>query len=126
MTKFCFRLEGIMIYNCKKKILYPPKNFIKKNCDIKEYKTNILVDECLSEEIESLWSNGIRTTGCCCGHGKYLGFINVRKDDIDKMECLGYQHYIFDDDFGGKDRRDTFIPKSCYHYYDGYIDSFQG
>ena len=67
----------IMIYNCKKRIIYPPKNFITYNCDSKKYKTNILVDECLADEIESLWNKGIRTAGCCCGHGKYLGFINI-------------------------------------------------
>lgn len=61
-----------------------------------------------------------------CGHGKYLGFINVYQDDIEKMEHLGYQHYIFEDDFGGEKRKDTFIPKSYGHIYDGYIDSFQG
>lgn len=100
-----------MIYNCKKRIIYPHKNFIAYNYDSKKYKTNILVDECLADEIESLWNKGIRTTGCCCGHGKYLGFINVYQDDIEKMEHLGYQHYIFEDDFGGEKRKDTFIPK---------------
>lgn len=49
----------------------------------KKYKTNILVDECLGDEIESLWNKGIRTAGCCCGHGKYLGFINVCQDGIE-------------------------------------------
>lgn len=98
-----------MIYNCKKRIIYPPKNFITYNCDSKKYKTNILVDECLADEIESLWNKGIRTAGCCCGHGKYLGFINVYQDDIEKMEHLGYQHYIFEDDFGGEKRKDTFL-----------------
>ena len=105
-----------MIYNCKKRIIYPPKNFITYNCDSKKYKTNILVDECLADEIENLWNKGIRTTGCCCGHGKYLGFINVcQDDDIEKMEHLGYQHYIFEDDFGGEKRKDKFIPKSYGH-----------
>ena len=119
--------EYIMIYNCKKRIIYPPKNFITYNCDGKKYKTNILVDECLADEIENLWNKGIRTSGCCCGHGKYLGFINVcQDDDIEKMEHLGYQHYIFEDDFGGEKRKDTFIPKSYGHIYDGYVDSFQG
>ena len=83
-----------MIYNCKKRIIYPHKNFIAYNYDSKKYKTNILVDECLADEIESLWNKGIRTTGCCCGHGKYLGFINVYQDDIEKMEHLGYLKMI--------------------------------
>lgn len=115
-----------MMYNCKKRIIYPPRNFITYNYDSKKYKNSILVDECLADEIESLWNKGIRTTGCCCGHGKYLGFINVCQDDIEKMEHFGYQHYIFEDDFGGEKRKDTFILKSYGHIYNGYIDSFQG
>ena len=115
-----------MIYNCKKKIIHPPKNFITYNCSQEEYKDSILVDECLANEIEDLWNKGIRTTGCCCGHGKFLGFINVNENDREKMEQLGYQYYIFDENFGGEKRKDTFIPKSYGHNYDGYIDSFQG
>lgn len=105
-----------MIYNCKKRIIYPPKNFITYNCDSKKYKTNILVDECLADEIESLWNKGIRTAGCCCGHGKYLGFINVYQDDIEKMEHLGYQHYIFEDDFGGEKKKRYIYSKKLWAY----------
>ena len=54
-----------MIYNCKKRIIYPHKNFITYNYDSKKYKTNILVDESIADEIESLWNKGIRTTACC-------------------------------------------------------------
>ena len=87
-----FLKENIQhIYNCNKKILYPPKNFITYNIITDEndkYKNEVKVDECLSNEIEELWSQGIKTTGCCCGHGYMLGFIEVTDDCIEEMEKL--------------------------------------
>lgn len=114
------------MYNCKKRILQPPKNFITYNLDKSRYKTHIRVDDCVADEVEHLWKLGIRTEGCCCGHGHYLGFINVVEEDCKKMEELGYQYYIYSSEFGGAERKDAFIPKSYGHNYDGYTDSFQG
>ncbi len=108
-------------YNCKTKVLYPLENFIPCNC-VEGYKTAITVDKCLADEIEELWSMGIRTTSCCCGHGVALGFIEVVKEDIPKMEELGYTHYIYEKEFGGKERLDAFIPKSYKHIYDSYYE----
>lgn len=106
-------------YSCKTQILHPPKCFIKCNCS-DEYKENVPVDACLADEIEYLWSLGIRTTGCCCGHGAILGFIEVVQEDISKMERMGYVHYIYETEVGGAERKDAFIPKSYGHIYDGY------
>ena len=106
-------------YNCRTKILYPPGNLIPCNC-AEGHKSVIPVDECLANEIEELWRKGIRTTGCCCGHGIWLGFIEVVDEDILKMEQMGYVHYIYEREFGGKERMDTFIPKSYGHIYDSY------
>mgnify|MGYP001116736770 CR=1 FL=1 len=72
------------------------------------------------DEIEELWRKGIRTTGCCCGHGIWLGFIEVVDEDITKMEQMGYVHYIYERELGGKERMDAFIPKSYGHIYDSY------
>lgn len=113
------------IYNCYKKILCPMSNFIKNNFS-EEYKESIQVDECLADEIEGLWIKGIRTTGCCCGHGKVLGFIGVQKEDISKMEDLGYVHYIYSEELGGAERKDAFIPKAYGHIYKGYSNGFWG
>lgn len=113
------------IYNCKKRILHPPENFIKYNCS-DEYKESIQVDECIADEIEELWNKGIKTMGCCCGHGLELGFIQVANDSILKMEKLGYQHYIYTDEFGGVERKDAFIPKTYGHVYNGYSSEFLG
>lgn len=113
------------MYNCSKKVLYPPKNFIPYNCDRTEYKTEICVDACLADEITELWKKGIRTMGCCCGHGRYLGMIQVLPEDAPKMLALGYEFYIYseEDNFS---RADAFIPKSYGHDYNGHTDSFLG
>lgn len=113
------------MYRCKKKVLYPPVNFIKCNCS-DEYKLSIVVDECLANEIEFLWSRGIKTTGCCCGHGISLGFIQVREEYIEVMEYLGYVHYIYPEKFGGTDRKDAFIPKTYGHIYYGFCSEYLG
>lgn len=108
------------IYNCKNVVLQIPKSLGYS------YQECIQVDKCLANEIEYLWDQGVMTLGCCCGHGKELGFINVSKNSVEKMLDLGYQFYIFPKELGGIDRRDTFIPKSTYHYFDGYSNGFLG
>ena len=34
------------------------------------------VDECIAPLVQLLNDRGVRTTGCCCGHGKGPGFIS--------------------------------------------------
>ena len=117
------------IYNCNKKILYPPKNFITYNIITDEnnkYKNEVKVDECLANEIEELWNKGIKTTGCCCGHGFVLGYIEVTGECIEDMEKLGYVHYIYPNSCGGVERKDAFIPKTYGHIYNGYSQGFLG
>lgn len=114
-----------MIYKCKKAVLIPQPKFIKCNCS-DNYKESIRVDACLADEIQYLWSNGVKTCGCCCGHGRELGFIEVTDDCIQKMRCLGYQNYIYPDEFGGTERKDAFIPKSYRHVFDGYSEHYTG
>ncbi len=52
---------------------------------------------------------GIKTTGCCCGHGYTLGFIEVTDESIEDMKRLGYIHYIYPTNCGG------YIKKRCVH-----------
>ena len=61
--------------------MYPLKNVLG---EIKEVQA-ICVDACLSLEIQELWSKGITTTGCCCGHNKVLAYIGVADSDISAM-----------------------------------------
>lgn len=117
------------VYNCNKKTLYPPKNFITYNIITDEndkYKNEVQVDECLANEIEELWSKGIKTCGCCCGHGFTLGFIEVTNDCIEDMEKLGYVHYIYPANLGGVERKDAFVPKTYGHIHNGYSHGFIG
>ena len=34
------------------------------------------LDECLVPAVEALWAIGVRTIGCCCGHGSGHGVIS--------------------------------------------------
>ncbi len=97
-----------------------PKNFLIKNIiiDKKEIFKNgtIDIDDCLVKEIKHLWRLGIHTRGCCCGHKKLKGYIEVERTDIIKMIKLGYQFY--EDDVEKRfinNNFDRFIPKSICH-----------
>ncbi len=72
-------------------------------------ENGIDVDRCLADEIIDLWKAGIRTYGCCCGHNKIQGYINVDEEDFSKAQALGYEKYVFPND---PSRDDTIIPKS--------------
>jgi len=52
---------------------------------------SICIDACMVAEIEALWAQGIRTTGCCCGHKKAPAYIGVFYDDIPRMKAMGYE-----------------------------------
>lgn len=69
----------------------------------------ICVDACLKDEILDLWSKGIRTTGCCCGHNKVPGYIGVIDQDIPLMLAMGYEvqpNEMY------SERKDSFKPNS--------------
>ena len=69
------------------------------------------IDRCIAEEIKYLWSLGIQTTGCCCGHNKQEGCIGVIDRDIEIMKKGGYKVHCKEDDLGDES---NFIPKSHY------------
>ncbi len=88
------------------------------------------IDKCIADEIQYLWSIGIRTTGCCCGHNITEGYIGVIDKDIEIMKKGGYKI-----GFNKIDLRDekNFIPRSYinekgeinyYEYKDKYKISF--
>ena len=58
-------------------------------------KNGISFDRCLYEELNLLWQQGIKTIGSCCGcHCNSLensAYIQVIKEDEQKMINLGYQ-----------------------------------
>ena len=68
----------------------------------------IPVDTCIVDQVVELWKTGVRTYGCCCGHNKLPGFINVDPEDFTKALALGYEPYEFPDD---PSRQDTVLTK---------------
>jgi hypothetical protein len=57
----------------------------------KGYTSTICVDPCIVDEIKYLWSKGIITYGCCCGHNKLQPMVNVDEKNIQKMLDMGYK-----------------------------------
>lgn len=53
----------------------------------------VMIDNCLIDEIKELWSKGVITITCCCGHNKVAGFIAVIKNHWKMMEMLGYEKF---------------------------------
>jgi len=65
------------------------KNYLNKTY------SPIKVDICIGLEIESLIKNGIRTYGCCCGHGKYKPECLVDISCKDKLNNMDYELHEF-------------------------------
>lgn len=53
-------------------------------------KSSCDVDICMVEEIKYLWSQGIVTTNCCCGHGIVPSSVCTTRASIPDMHRLGY------------------------------------
>jgi len=62
----------------------------------------ISVDTSIRPEIEVLDENGIRTIGCCCGHGVMQPYIQVAPEYVQKMHELGYEELPVDEHGNGK------------------------
>lgn len=93
----------------KKQLVVVIPNFIKLHYNTPEHniRERVTLDVELVEEIYDLWLRGIRTTGCCSGHGDYkISYIGVVDEDIEKMEKLGYKHAPHPD----PTRKDNFYP----------------
>lgn len=71
-------------------------------------KESICLDKCIADEVQYLWSLGITTTGCCCGHNRDEGQISVIDNDIPRMKELGYEVWFNRCRPGDED---SFIPK---------------
>jgi len=85
-------------------VLKIPTHMKVENGGYYSTKTTVSIDKCIAKEIQNLWRHGVHTMGCCCGHNKGNGYIQVltKKDEI-KMLNLGYVY---------KDKdKGAFIPK---------------
>lgn len=67
------------------------------------------IDKCIADEIQYLWSCGIRTTGCCCGHNIQEGYIGVIERDIEFMKKSGYKVHFNKQNLSNES---NFVPKS--------------
>ena len=100
-------------YECCYHITLPWKCKFPWEDDSEKKVKTVSIDKCLLPEILELWEMGIKTTGCCCGHGKQGAFIGVDFDDIQKMKDLGYE--VFHNECRPNDE-DSFIPKTVFNY----------
>lgn len=95
-------------YECVYNIMTPFR------CGFQDNFKYVSIDKCLIHEVINLWENGIRTTGCCCGHGdKSKAFIGVKFADIPKMKSLGY--CVAKNPCRPNDE-DSFVPKTQLKY----------
>lgn len=93
---------------------YDNQKMVMAPAHMRPYSSNgnvnwICIDTCILAEILQLWSIGISTTGCCCGHNKTNGYIGVEDKDIQNMLNFGYISVY------NKSRpfaKDSFLPKS--------------
>lgn len=106
---------GFGTYNCAYNIMLPWLVSDPCNPEAPPASHTIAVDKCLLPEVLGLWELGIKTTGCCCGHGKQAPFIGVCESDIEKMKSMRYEVV------GNPCRpnaEDSFLPKTKFLYGD--------
>lgn len=107
---------GFGTYDCSYNIMLP--YFVKDPTepDAPPEAKTVAVDKCLLPEILKLWEIGIKTTGCCCGHGQEsMSFIGVQPEYISKMKSLGYK--VRFNECRPSDE-DSFVPKTNFSYED--------
>ncbi len=71
-------------------VLVPSFIYLRYNLPEEKIRRQVSIDVCMVEEIYNLWKRGIKTIGCCCGHGGYKRNIGVEDDSIQDMIALGY------------------------------------
>ena len=107
---------GFGTYNCAYNIMLPYLVKDPTEPEAAPQPKYVAVDKCLLPEILRLWEAGIKTTGCCCGHGRpEMAFIGVRPEYIDRMKELGYTVFYNSCRPGDED---SFIPMTKLEYGD--------
>lgn len=96
-------------FKCAYNIMLPYLVTDPAEPDRQPFPKTVCVDKCLLPEIVSLWERGIKTTGCCCGHGKQPPFIGVGEEYIATMKELGYRVQPNECRPGAED---LFVPKT--------------
>lgn len=81
---------------------------LRYNAPGRELRETVGLDVCIADEIADLWARGIVTTGCCCGHNRTIGYIDVAPEYIPQMKKMGYK-VILNPQY--PDAEDSFLPK---------------
>lgn len=103
-------------YNCAYNIMLPWLVIDPTEPDKPKEPKYVCIDKCLLPEILHLWEMGIKTTGCCCGHGKEeMAFIGVQPEYIEKMKSVGYRVFYNECRPGDED---SFEPFTFFKYFD--------
>ena len=101
----------VLIYITQWGILFMNNNISTLHCTniyfgsyycYKETKYGFDVDGCLVKEINKLNSDGIKTIGCCCGHGRKQGYIQVAPEFVSKMLKFRYEQLPIDKNGDGQ------------------------
>lgn len=90
-------------------IVLSPTIELRYNEPERKVRETVAVDACLKDELEKLWSEGVITTGCCCGHHTRIPYIGVEDRFIAVMKDKGY---IVSPNPMNSAREDSFYPKS--------------
>lgn len=69
------------------------RQFLYRKGYIIQSRKQVAIDECLADEIQVLWYQGIITLSCCCGHNlrSLDPYIAVTTQSVDTMLKLGYR-----------------------------------
>lgn len=104
---------GFGTYDCAYNVMLPWLAIDPCNPNDPPKPYTVAIDKCLLPEILKLWEMGIKTTGCCCGHGKQEAFIGVLPEYVPRMKELGYQVHF---NSYRPDDEDSFVPKTELKY----------
>ena len=97
-------------YDCAYNIMLPWLTHDPTDPSAPPQPKTVAIDKCLLPEVIKLWEMGIKTTGCCCGHGrKGMAFIGVTEENIPRMKRLGYE--VRFNECRPSDE-DSFVPKT--------------
>lgn len=90
-------------YVCKDSPIGECKCYVEIKSTPQSGIKSICVDTCLQDEVYNLIKkHGIRTLGCCCGHGTNAPYIQVDEHDVEDMVMMGYKQLPIDENGNGK------------------------
>ena len=89
ICKLCAGSPEIDLY--KIKLSDKEKEELDKVCDI-------TTDICIGREVKKLVNLGIKTTGCCCGHGEFKPTCLVKNESRELLESIGYELHEFSEE----------------------------